>query len=97
MLLYAGAGAGVQCDSGGGDCGVAGDCDAGMGRACECDGEYAAGSGYIYDAAGRFAGLRTLRADECGWGAVLLGVRGGAVVEVRDDSILVVSELRPIL
>src|SRR5580698_4976136 len=79
VLLHAGARARVQRDSSGGDCRGAGDSDAGMGPAGECDGEYAGRGGRSGDTAGNAAGLRTVQADQSAGGAVLRGVRRDAV------------------
>src|SRR6185437_9980363 len=87
VLLHAGPGAQVQCNSGGDDRRIAGDSHAGMATGSECEREYSADGGGTHAATGeRSGGLRAVRADECGGGAVLLGVRGGAEKQLLASS-----------
>jgi len=74
VLLHAWTGEGVQCDSGGRDRGFAGDCDARVGPAIQCDGEYA-----ICRPAGDATGLRALRANDPFGVEVLFGLWCDAV------------------
>lgn len=81
MLLHAGAGAGIQRDPSGGNCCGAGNYDAGLWAAHQCDGECAAcgGSADIEferdHAVGHAGGVRKVRQDEPGGSEVLFGVR----------------------